>query len=122
MPIQNRVNMLATGVNTMIGVRVLGGDQESIRLASGQVAEILKTIPGATDVTADPTRGKGYLEIKIDRDKAARLGVDSADVNDSIKIALAGKVATTAVQGRTASQFAFEPFVRVARTSRPRTT
>ena len=100
MPIQNRIDMLATGVNTTLGVRVLGRRQQDVVRASENIAAILKTLPGAADVIADPVRGKGYLEVVPDRDKAARLGVDAGDVNDLVEIALGGRVVTTTVEGR----------------------
>src|SRR5437764_14868737 len=76
MPIQNRVDMLATGVNTAVGVRVLGRNLEDVVRASEEIAAIVKRIPGAADVVADPVRGKGYLEIYPDREKAAALGIN----------------------------------------------
>lgn len=100
MPIQNRVDMLSTGVNTTLGVRVLGRELDDVVKASEAIAAVLRRIPGAADVVADPIRGKGYLEIRVDRRKAARLGVGVGDVNDAIETALGGKVATTTVQGR----------------------
>ena len=100
MPIQNRIDMLATGVNTTLGVRVLGRRQQDVVRASEDIAAILKTLPGAADVIADPVRGKGYLEVVPDRDKGARLGVDAGTVNDLVEIALGGRVVTTTVEGR----------------------
>jgi Cu(I)/Ag(I) efflux system membrane protein CusA/SilA len=100
MPIQNRVDMLSTGVNTTVGVRVLGRDLDEIVSASEAIAAELKKVPGAADVVADPIRGKGYLEIKADRARAARLGVSIGDVNEAIETALGGKVATTTLEGR----------------------
>lgn len=100
MPIQNRVDMLATGVNTTVGVRVLGRRAEDVVKASEEIAALLKTLPGAADVIADPVRGKGYLEVVPDRAKAARLGVDAGAVNDLVEIAVGGRVATTTVEGR----------------------
>ena len=100
MPIQNRVDMLSTGVNTTLGVRVLGRELDDVVKASESIAAALRHIPGAADVVADPVRGKGYLEIRVDRRKAARLGVGVGDANDAIETALGGKVATTTVQGR----------------------
>jgi Cu(I)/Ag(I) efflux system membrane protein CusA/SilA len=100
MPIQNRVDMLSTGVNTAVGVRVLGKDLDAVIAASEAIAAELKRVPGSADVVADPIRGKGYLEVRADREKAARLGVSVGDVNDAIETALGGKVATTTVEGR----------------------
>ncbi|MGO9914946.1 MAG: efflux RND transporter permease subunit, partial [Isosphaeraceae bacterium] len=100
MPIQNRVDMLATGVNTPIGIRVLGPSLDDVVRGSEEVARVVKKIPGAVDVVADPIRGKPYIEVRIDRDRAARLGVSAGDVNDLIETALAGKVVTTTIEGR----------------------
>jgi Cu(I)/Ag(I) efflux system membrane protein CusA/SilA len=100
MPIQNRVDMLATGVNTDIGVRVLGRRLDDVVRASEDIAAVLKGVRGAADVVADPVRGKGYLEVRPDRDKAARLGVTVADILEVTETALGGKVATTTVEGR----------------------
>jgi Cu(I)/Ag(I) efflux system membrane protein CusA/SilA len=100
MPIQNRVDMLSTGVNTAVGIRVLGRKLDDVVRASEQVAAVVKRIPGAADVVADPVRGKGYLEIHTDREKAARYGVSVGDVNDLVETALAGKVATHTMEGR----------------------
>ncbi len=100
MPIQNRVDMLATGVNTPIGIRVLGPSLDDVVRASEEVARVVKNVSGAVDVVADPIRGKPYIEVRIDRDRAARLGVSVGDVNDLIETALAGKVVTTTIEGR----------------------
>jgi Cu(I)/Ag(I) efflux system membrane protein CusA/SilA len=99
-PIINRIDMLATGVRTMIGVKVFGNNLDKIQEVSEQVAEVLKQIPGAVDVFPDQSRGKGYLEIKIDRDRAARYGVKVSDVQDVIETALGGKAITMTVEGR----------------------
>jgi len=100
MPIQNRVDMLATGVNTTIGVRVLGQSLDDVVAASEAIAEELKKLPGAVDVVADPIRGKGYLEIRPDRSKAAKLGVSVGDLTDAIETALGGRIATATIDGR----------------------
>ncbi|MHC5541743.1 efflux RND transporter permease subunit, partial [Singulisphaera rosea] len=61
MPIQNRVDMLATGINTSVGVRVLGRKLDDVVHTSEAIAEVLKRLPDAADVIADPVRGKGYV-------------------------------------------------------------
>ena len=100
MPIQNRVDMLSTGVNTPIGIRVLGRNLDDVVSGSEEVARIVKSVSGAVDVVADPIRGKPYIEIRFDRDRAAKLGVSAGEVNDVIETALAGKVVTSTVEGR----------------------
>ncbi len=100
MPIQNRVDMLSTGVNTAVGVRVLGRRLDDVVRASEEIAAVLKTLPGAADVIADPVRGKGYLEVFPDRERAARLSADVGAVTDLVEIALGGRVVTATVEGR----------------------
>jgi Cu(I)/Ag(I) efflux system membrane protein CusA/SilA len=92
MPIQNRVDMLSTGVNTDIGICVLGPRLDDVAQAAEEIAAVVKKLPGAAGVVADPIRGKGYLDIRLDRQKAAQRGVDSADANVAIAAALGGIV------------------------------
>jgi Cu(I)/Ag(I) efflux system membrane protein CusA/SilA len=99
-PIINRIDMLATGVRTMIGVKVFGNNLDQIQKVSQQVAEVLRKVPGAVGVVPDQIVGKGYLEITIDRGRAARYGVNVGDVQDVIEVALGGKPITTTVEGR----------------------
>jgi len=100
MPIQNRVDMLATGVNTTVGVRVLGRRLDDVVRASEDIAALLKTLPGAVDVIADPIRGKGYLEVHPERDKLSKLGVNPGTVGELVEIAQGGKIVATTVEGR----------------------
>ena len=100
MPIQNRVDMLSTGVNTPIGIRVLGRNLDDVIRGSEEVARVVKPLRGAVDVVADPIRGKPYIEIRVDRARAAGLGVSVGEINDVIETALAGKIVSTTVEGR----------------------
>jgi Cu(I)/Ag(I) efflux system membrane protein CusA/SilA len=99
-PIQNRVDMLASGVRTQIGVKVFGPDLETINAVCKEIEQALKPIRGAQNVVAEPIMGKGYLEIKIDRQKAARYGVRIGDIQDTVEVALGGRVITQTVKGR----------------------
>src|SRR5205807_5913004 len=99
-PIANRIDMLSTGVRTQIGVKVFGPDRETINRVCKEVEQALKPIPGAQDVVADPFMGKGYLEIRIDRRKAARYGVRVGDIQDTVEVALGGRAITQTVEGR----------------------
>ncbi len=99
-PIINRIDMLATGVNTMLGVRVFGDDINKISEKSIEIAAVLKKLRGAVDVSADQVVGEGYLEIDIDRERAARFGVNIGDIQDTIETALGGRVITMTVEGR----------------------
>ena len=99
-PIINRIDMLATGVRTMLGVKVFGDDLNQIQEVSQEIAAVLQNVRGAADVFPDQIVGEGYLEIDIDRDKAARYGINVGDVQDVVETALGGKVITTTVEGR----------------------
>jgi copper/silver efflux system protein len=99
-PISNRIDMLATGVRTQVGVRVFGPDLATIERVCKEIEQALKPLRGARDVFAEPIMGEGYLEIKVDRRKAARYGVSVADVQDTIEVALGGRVITQTVEGR----------------------
>ena len=96
MPIQNRVDMLSTGVNTTIGIGVLGHTLDAVVETSEAVAKLVKSIPGATGVVCDPVRGKGTVEVRTNREQAARLGVRVGDVDHILETAMGGTVATTA--------------------------
>jgi Cu(I)/Ag(I) efflux system membrane protein CusA/SilA len=99
-PIINRVDMLATGVRTMIGVKVFGDHLESIQKISDEIAVVLREVKGAVDVFPDQVVGENYLEIQVDRERAARYGVNVEDVQDVIEVALGGKEITMTVEGR----------------------
>jgi Cu(I)/Ag(I) efflux system membrane protein CusA/SilA len=99
-PIINRINMLSTGVRTRVGVKVFGPDLETIRRVCKEVEQALKPVPGGLYVTAEQFMGKGYLQIDIDRQKAARYGVRVGDIQDTIEVALGGKIITQTVEGR----------------------
>jgi len=100
MPIQNRVDMLNTGVNTEVAVRVLGRRQDDVANVSDRIAAVLERVSGAVGVVAEPIRGKGYLEVRPDREQAARYGVSIGDINELVATATGGTIATTTVEGR----------------------
>jgi Cu(I)/Ag(I) efflux system membrane protein CusA/SilA len=99
-PIVNRIDMLATGVRTMIGVKVYGKDPVEIQRVSEEVAGVLRGIRGAVDVFPDQAVGEGYVEVRIDRARAARYGINVADVQEVVEVAVGGKAITQTVQGR----------------------
>ncbi len=99
-PIQNRVDMLATGVNAEIGVRVLGRNLDDVVRASEEIAAVLSTLAGSVDVVADPIRGKGYIRITPDAERAAALGVSLGDLNDVIEASLSGSIVADELVGR----------------------
>jgi Cu(I)/Ag(I) efflux system membrane protein CusA/SilA len=99
-PIQTRLVMLQTGFRAMMGVKIFGSDLREIERVGLQIEQILKTVPGATDVVADRIVGKPYLQIEIDRERIARYGVNVRDVQDVIELALGGANLMESVEGR----------------------
>jgi Cu(I)/Ag(I) efflux system membrane protein CusA/SilA len=99
-PIINRIEMLSTGVRTDIGVKVFGADLETIDRVCKDVEAALKPISGSRDVLAAPIMGKGYLQIDIDREAAARYAVTVEDIQNEIEVALAGRAVTYTVEKR----------------------
>jgi copper/silver efflux system protein len=99
-PIQTRLVMLQTGFRAMMGVKVYGSDLREIERIGLRMEEILKHVPGATDVVADRIVGKPYLEFKIDRERIARYGANIRDVQDVIETAIGGENLAESVEGR----------------------
>ncbi len=99
-PIAARIEMLATGVRMPVAVKVFGTDLKDVQAASQEIATVLRGIRGAADVFPDQVVGKPYVEIKIDRARAARYGVNVGDVQDVVEVALGGKALTMTVEGR----------------------
>jgi Cu(I)/Ag(I) efflux system membrane protein CusA/SilA len=99
-PIINRIEMLSTGVRTDIGVKVFGPNLDTIDPVCKEIEAALKPVNGARDVVAAPVMGKGYLEIDINREKAARYGVSVEDIKNTVEVALGGQPVTQTVEGR----------------------
>jgi Cu(I)/Ag(I) efflux system membrane protein CusA/SilA len=99
-PIINRIEMLSTGVRTDVGIKVFGPDLDTINRVSKDIEAVLKPVNGGRDVIAAPIMGKGYLEIDIDREKAARFGITVEDIQSEIEVALGGRVITYTVEKR----------------------
>ena len=99
-PIANRIEMLSTGVRMPVAVKVFGSKLEDIQRVSQEIAAALRGVRGSADVFPDQVTGKGYVEIKIDRQKAARYGVNIGDVQDVVEVAMGGRPLTMTVEGR----------------------
>ena len=99
-PIRNRIDMLSTGIRTQVGVKVFGKDLKVIEDKSAEIERVLHDVPGAVDLYAEKITGAPYVEIRIDRDAAARRGVSVGDIQDVIETAIGGKNLTYTVEGR----------------------
>ncbi len=92
-PIANRIEMLSTGVRLPVAVKVFGSKLDEIQRVSQEIAGVLRGVRGAADVFPDQIIGKGYVEIKIDRKKAARYGISVGDIQDVVEVAMGGQPA-----------------------------
>lgn len=99
-PIRNRIDMLATGIQTPIGVKVFGEDLKRIEEIGIKIENILREIPGSRNPYAERIGNKPYIEIDINRGEAARYGVKVGDIQHLIMIAIGGMNITTTVEGR----------------------
>lgn len=98
-PIQMRFNELLSGVRSDVAVKVFGDDMETMNATAGEIAEVLEKVPGAADVKVEQITGLPMLTIHIDREKAARLGVNVSDVQEAVAIAMGGREAGVLFQG-----------------------
>ncbi len=99
-PIINRINMLATGVRTDLGLKIYGNDLRVIEKLAIEAEGLLKTVPGAADVFAERNIGGRFIDIEVDRKAAARFGINVADAQEAIEVAIGGMNLTTTVEGR----------------------
>ena len=100
MPIKTRIDMLATGIKTPVGVKVAGPDLEQLQAVAAEVEDLLKTLEHSESVYAErPSTGR-YLNIRVDRIKAGLFGLSTADVQQQISIAVGGKTIAYSTEGR----------------------
>ncbi|MDP1997691.1 MAG: CusA/CzcA family heavy metal efflux RND transporter, partial [Gallionella sp.] len=100
MPIKARLDMLATGIRTPIGIKVYGKDLEGIERVAKNIEAVVKNVPGTTSAFAERITGGFYLDIEPDREALARYGMPVGDLLDVISTALGGEMVTTMVEGR----------------------
>jgi len=100
MPIKNRIDMLATGIRTPIGIKLFGKDLNEIERIAQKIEQAVKTVPGTTSAYAERITGGYYLNIDPDYDALARYGLPVSDVQELISTAIGGETVTTMVEGR----------------------
>ena len=99
-PIRNRIDMLATGIKSPIGVKVSGADLAAIDRVAAAVEKVAKTVPGVGSALAERLTGGRYIDVDIDRVAAARYGMNVADVQDIVTGAIGGENVAETVEGR----------------------
>lgn len=99
-PIKARIDMLATGIRTPVGVKVYGSSLDAIEPAAEAIERVLRTVPGTTSAYAERIKGGYYVVIDPNRAALARYGLTIRDLQDVIGAALGGEAITTVIEGR----------------------
>ena len=99
-PIRNRIDMLATGIKSPVGIKIAGTDLKVIDQLARQVETVVRRVPGVTSVFAERLTGGRYLDVDIDRERAARYGLNISDVQSIVSAAIGGDDIGETVEGR----------------------
>ncbi len=100
MPIKNRIDMLATGIKTPVGVKIAGDDLSVIEELGKRIEQIIQDIPGTVSVYSERVTGGRYITVDIDRDAAARYGASIAEIQGVISSAIGGMNVSETIEGR----------------------
>jgi Cu(I)/Ag(I) efflux system membrane protein CusA/SilA len=100
MPIINRIDMLTTGIRSEVGVKIFGADLNTLEPLARRVAEVIRTVPGASNVYPEQVTSGQYLNITLDRAAAARYGLGASDVQHVIENAVGETVLSMTIEGR----------------------
>ncbi len=98
-PIRNRIDMLATGIKSPVGVKVAGTNLQEVDRIAAEIERVLKPVPGVTSVFAERLSGGRYIDVNIHRDAAARYGLNIADVQSIVSAAIGGDNIGETVEG-----------------------
>ena len=99
MPIKTRIDMLATGIKTPVGIKVAGPDLREIEKIGKRLEQVLKDVPGTASVYSERVAGGRYIKVDIQRDKAARYGLNIADVQQVVATAIGGMNVAQTIEG-----------------------
>ena len=99
-PIRNRIDMLATGIKSPVGIKVAGADLATLDRLTTSIESVVKTVPGVSSALAERLTGGRYIDVDVDRLAAARYGLAVADVQAIISSAIGGDNVGEVIQGR----------------------
>ena len=99
MPIKTRIDMLATGIKTPVGIKVAGPDLTVIERIGKDLERVLSNVPGTASVYSERVAGGRYVDVDIDRQRASRYGLNISDVQDIVRTAIGGMNVTQTVEG-----------------------
>jgi Cu(I)/Ag(I) efflux system membrane protein CusA/SilA len=100
MPIINRIDMLSTGIRSEVGVKIYGAQLPALEQTARQVADVVRTVPGAANVYPEPLTSSQYLNVRVDRARAARFGLTVSAVQEVIRTAIGERNLTLTLEGR----------------------
>jgi Cu(I)/Ag(I) efflux system membrane protein CusA/SilA len=98
-PIRNRIDMLATGIKSPVGVKVAGASLQEIDRITGEIERVVRGVPGVSSALAERLNGGRYIDVHIDRDAAARYGLNIADVQSIVSSGIGGDNIGETVEG-----------------------
>jgi Cu(I)/Ag(I) efflux system membrane protein CusA/SilA len=99
MPIKTRIDMLATGIKTPVGIKVAGEDLQEIQKIGQRLEQILKDVPGTASVYSERVAGGRYIKVDVQREQAARYGLNIADVQQVVATAIGGMNVSQTIEG-----------------------
>jgi len=99
MPIKTRIDMLATGIKTPVGIKVAGPELKEIEKIGKRLEQVLKDVPGTASVYSERVAGGRYIKVDIQREKAARYGLNIADVQQVVATAIGGMNVAQTIEG-----------------------
>ncbi|OGI45002.1 MAG: cation transporter [Candidatus Muproteobacteria bacterium RIFCSPHIGHO2_01_FULL_65_16] len=99
-PIKTRIDMLTTGTRTPVGVKVTGPALPTIERIGREIERVVRAVPGTTSVYAERLTGARYVDVRIDRNRAARFGLSIMDIQETVETAVGGMNVAETVEGR----------------------
>ncbi len=99
-PIRNRIDMLATGIKSPLGIKVSGNDLAEIERTGADIEKVVKNVPGVSSALAERVQGGRYIDVKVDRTASARYGMSVADVQSVVSAAIGGENIGETIEGR----------------------
>ena len=103
-PIKTRIDMLTTGIRTPVGIKVMGPSLATIESVGREIEQVIRAVPGTTSVYAERLTGARYVDMKIDRNRAARFGLNVMDIQDTVETAVGGMNVTETIEDASATR------------------